>query len=93
LGVSELRELRQLREENRKLRHLLADRSLDKAILQEAIRNNGEAGAAARVGSWSIPTTCSAVKRLAAVRATHFTGADVDGSAALQLLRLFRARP
>jgi len=38
LGVSELRELRQLREENRKLKGLVADLSLDKTILQEAIR-------------------------------------------------------
>jgi len=35
LGLSELRELRQLREENRKLKALVADLSLDKPILQE----------------------------------------------------------
>ena len=38
LGVSELRELKQLRNENRKLKSLVADLSLDKTILQEAIR-------------------------------------------------------
>ncbi len=38
LGVSELRELRQLRDENRKLKGLVADLSLDKTILQEAIK-------------------------------------------------------
>jgi putative transposase len=38
LGVPELRELRQLREENRKLKQLVADLSLDKAILQESLR-------------------------------------------------------
>ena len=38
LGVSELRELRQLREENRKLRGLVADLTLDKTMLQEALR-------------------------------------------------------
>jgi len=38
LSVSELRELRQLREENRKLKGLVANLSLDKTILQEAIR-------------------------------------------------------
>lgn len=38
LGASELRELRQLREENRKLEGLVADLSLDKTILPEAIR-------------------------------------------------------
>ena len=35
VGVSELRELRQLREENRKLKTLVADLTLDKHILQE----------------------------------------------------------
>ena len=38
LGVPELRELRQLREENRRLKGLVADLSLDREILQEAIR-------------------------------------------------------
>ena len=38
MGVSELRELRQLREENRKLKQLVADLTLDKTILQEANR-------------------------------------------------------
>jgi len=38
MGVAELRELRQPREENRKLKTLVADLSLDKTILQEALR-------------------------------------------------------
>ena len=38
LGVPELRELRQLREENKKLKQLVADLSLDKTILQEAMK-------------------------------------------------------
>jgi putative transposase len=38
LGVSELRELKQLKEENRKLKQLVADLSLDKSLLQEALR-------------------------------------------------------
>jgi putative transposase len=38
LGVPEIRELRQLREENRKLKGLVADLSLDKTILQESLR-------------------------------------------------------
>lgn len=38
MGVSELRELRQLRDENRKLKQLVADLSLDKTILQESLR-------------------------------------------------------
>ena len=38
MGVSELRKLRQLEEENRKLKQLVADLSLDKHMLQEVIR-------------------------------------------------------
>ena len=35
--TSELKELRQLREENRKLKQLVADLSFDKTILREAL--------------------------------------------------------
>jgi len=37
LGLSELRELRQLREENNKLKRLVADLILDRHILQEIV--------------------------------------------------------
>lgn len=37
LGISELRELRQLREENQKLKTLVADLTLDKHILQDVL--------------------------------------------------------
>lgn len=37
LGLSELRDLRQLREENRKLKTLVADLTLDKHIPQEVL--------------------------------------------------------
>lgn len=37
LGISELRELRQLREENAKLKRLVADLSLDRHVLQEMV--------------------------------------------------------
>ncbi len=38
MGVSELRRLRQLEDENRKLKKLVADPTLDKHLLQEVIR-------------------------------------------------------
>ncbi len=40
LGVSELRQLRPLKDENRRLQGLVADLSLDKSILQETLRKN-----------------------------------------------------
>jgi putative transposase len=38
MGVAELRRLRQLEEENRQLKQLVADLTLDKHMLQEVIR-------------------------------------------------------
>jgi putative transposase len=38
LGVAELRRLRQLEEENHKLKQLVADLTLDKHMLQEVLR-------------------------------------------------------
>jgi putative transposase len=38
LGVPELRELKAIREENRRLKSLVADLSIDKTVLQEALR-------------------------------------------------------
>ena len=38
LGTPEIRELRQLREENRKLKQLVADLSLDKTIFKDSLR-------------------------------------------------------
>jgi putative transposase len=38
LGTPEIRELRQLRDENRKLKQVVADLTLDKQILQESLR-------------------------------------------------------
>ncbi len=39
MGVVELRRLKQLEEENRKLKQLVADLSLDKVMLQDVIRS------------------------------------------------------
>ena len=41
LGVSELRRLRQVEDENRRLKQLVADLTLDKHMLSEALRNIG----------------------------------------------------
>ncbi|MEY3665028.1 MAG: hypothetical protein RLZZ153_1210 [Pseudomonadota bacterium] len=51
LGPSELRRLRQLEEENNKLKRLVADLSLDKAMLQDVLSKN--------VGADPILTTCA----------------------------------
>ena len=40
LGVSELRRMRQLEDENRRLKTLVADLTLDKHMLSEALRKN-----------------------------------------------------
>jgi putative transposase len=37
MGIAELRRLRQLEEENKKLKRLVADLSLDKAMLQDVL--------------------------------------------------------
>ena len=41
IGPSELRRLRQLEEENRKLKQIVADLSLDKEALKSVISKNG----------------------------------------------------
>jgi putative transposase len=58
LGTPEVREIRQLREENRKLKQLVADLSLDKTILQDSLRKKGEPSAAADVGALGARGVC-----------------------------------
>ncbi len=53
LEVSELRELRQLKEENAKLKQMVADLSLDKQMLQDVLKKNSETRAAQ--GSLPLP--------------------------------------
>ncbi len=48
LGEGELRRLKQLEDENRKLKHLAADLSLDKHVLQDLLSKKSEACSAAR---------------------------------------------
>ena len=53
LGPSELRRLKQLEEENTKLKRLVADLSLDKAMLQDVLAKNSEAFPQAHAGERS----------------------------------------
>lgn len=50
LGVSELRKLKQLEDENARLRRIVADLTLDKQILQEVVRKKSEGRQTARAG-------------------------------------------
>ena len=50
LGVSELRRLRQLEEKHTRLKRLVADLSLDKHMLSEALRKKSNARTAPRAG-------------------------------------------
>ena len=50
LGVSELRRLRQVEDENARLKRLVADLTLDKHMLSEALRKKAEASAAPGAG-------------------------------------------
>jgi len=42
LGTPEIRELRQLRDENAKLKAIVADLTLDRAVLHDVLKKNGE---------------------------------------------------
>ena len=46
LGITEVRELRQLRDENARLKRLVADLTLDKHILAEVVKKSSEADTA-----------------------------------------------
>ncbi|MGH8012900.1 MAG: transposase [Candidatus Binataceae bacterium] len=59
LGLSELRELRQLREENGKLKRLVADLSLDRHILQRSCKKSCKASPSARVGALVADGICA----------------------------------
>jgi putative transposase len=50
LGVSELRRLRQLEEENQQLKKLVAHLSLDKQMLQDVLKKSSKANSFNRVG-------------------------------------------
>ena len=51
LGVSELRRLRQLEEENSKLKQIVADLTLDKHMLQDVLKKAFKSGAVKAIGT------------------------------------------
>src|SRR6476620_7417193 len=65
IGPSELRRLRQLEEQNRKLKQIVADLSLDKAMLQAVVAKKSEAFAPTRARTrahaaiWVQPAQCA----------------------------------
>ena len=70
MGVSEIRRLKQLEEENAKLKRLVADLSLDKTMLQDGLQKSGEARPASRGKSgtfrWRSPCRSAGPARPAA---------------------------
>ena len=73
MGVAELRRLKQLEKENRELKKLVADLSLDKQMLQDVLKKSPEAGQKTRHGRLSqgrLPGEHSAVLRSHSARST-----------------------
>ena len=88
LGTAEVRELHQLREENRKLKQLVADLSLDKQILREVIAKRSDADPTAgpgRVGAGGVSpepaTGLPSARGRALERAVHRSSAAADSPA------------
>ena len=54
LGVSELRRLRQIEEENTRLKRLVADLSLDKPMLSEALRKSLTPARRRELAGWCV---------------------------------------
>ena len=65
MGVAEVRRLKVLEEENRKLKQLVADLSLDKQMLQDVLRKSSKACAAERARQ--VPTGGVRIERAAGV--------------------------
>jgi len=70
LGIAELRRLRTLEEENRKLKQLVADLSLDKKMLQDMLSKNLEACGQACFGAGS-------TGRVSGCRASGLSGVGI----------------
>ena len=74
LGVLELRELRQLRDENARLKRVVAELTLDRHILQEVVKKRSEAVATTRdcaLDSRTIPAEQEALVPACAVAPFH----------------------
>jgi len=72
MEVSELRELRPLRDENRRLKQVVVDRSLNKTILQASWRKKDRAGGSPRVdsvGAERVPDTVDELPLVLGVQA------------------------
>lgn len=100
LGVSELRRLRQLEEENNRLKRLVADLSLDKHMLSEALRKKSLRPARRReLAHWfrdTFSVSCARACRLAQFgRASWYRKSRAQDQSALRLrIRdLAHARP
>jgi putative transposase len=72
LGLTEIKELRRLRDENARLKYLVADLTLDKHILAEVVRKNSKAGTTA--SARALDTSATRSPRL--VRWSAVTHAD-----------------
>lgn len=70
LGTAELRRLRQLEEENSRLKQIVADLTLDKQMLQDVLKKSSKARAKKAVGSW-------VAGRLPGLGASGMFGGDV----------------
>ena len=75
LGVTELRKMRMLEEENARLKRLVADLTLDRHILQEVLRKKSEADPPSRTGP--VDTGALRGERDTGVSAGHVAALDL----------------
>ena len=98
LGVSELRRLRQLEEENTRLKRLVADLSLDTHMLSEALRKKSDARTSPRAGRMvprHVPGQLRAGLPTGAVQSRGLVSSRAEDQTALRLRirELAHARP
>src|SRR5262244_2373047 len=98
LGVSEFRRLRQLENENNRLKRLVADLTLDKHMLSEALRKNLRPVRRRELAEWcqvTFQVSCVRACRVAPFRpaAWYRRSQTCDQSALLRLRDLAHGRP